>query len=116
MPDDLKPTAMQEHYARGLELERLAESTGQLEFERTKEIILRHLPSPPAVVADIGGGPGRYALEPKLSYQRLSELAVCRLSVQVRLRLPAPARPTAGRTCCQRPPGSAPPEAALPRR
>src|ERR1700761_2778118 len=62
MPDALKPTAMQEHYARGLERERLAESTGQLEFERTKEIILRHLPSPPAVVADIGGGPGRYAL------------------------------------------------------
>lgn len=62
MPDDLQPTAMQEHYARGLELERLAESTGQLEFERTKEIILRHLPPPPAIVADIGGGPGRYAL------------------------------------------------------
>jgi SAM-dependent methyltransferase len=62
MPDDLRPTAMQEHYARGLELGRLAESIGQLEFERTKEIILRHLPSPPAVVADIGGGPGRYAL------------------------------------------------------
>jgi hypothetical protein len=62
MPDALKPTQMQEHYARGLELERLAESTWQLKFERTKEIILRHLPSPPAVVADIGGGPGRYAL------------------------------------------------------
>src|SRR5207342_1873839 len=25
-------------------------------------VILRHLPAPPAVVADIGGGPGRYAL------------------------------------------------------
>jgi SAM-dependent methyltransferase len=62
MPDDLQPTAMQEHYARGLELDRLAESTGQLEFERTKEIILRYLPPPPAVVADIGGGPGLYAL------------------------------------------------------
>jgi SAM-dependent methyltransferase len=72
MPDDLKPTAMQEHYARGLELERLAESTGRLEFERTKEIILRYLPSPPAVVADIGGGPGRYALWlAQLGYQIL---------------------------------------------
>jgi len=62
MPDDLKLTAMREHYDRGAELGRLAESFGQLEFERTKELILRHLPPPPAVVADIGGGPGRYSL------------------------------------------------------
>lgn len=62
MPDGLMPAAMQEHYARGLEMGRLAEPIGQLEFERTKEIIARHLPPPPAVVADIGGGPGRYAL------------------------------------------------------
>ena len=62
MPDDRKLTAMFEHYARGLELGRLGEPTGQLEFERTKEIILRQLPPPPALVADIGGGPGRYAL------------------------------------------------------
>jgi SAM-dependent methyltransferase len=34
---------------------------GQLEFERTKEIILRDLPPLPAAVADIGGGPGAYA-------------------------------------------------------
>lgn len=33
-----------------------------MEFERTKEILLRHLPAAPAVVADIGGGPGAYAL------------------------------------------------------
>ena len=33
-----------------------------VEFERTTEILLGHLPPPPAVVADIGGGPGRYAL------------------------------------------------------
>ncbi len=32
-----------------------------IEFERTKEIILRLLPPAPALVADIGGGPGRYA-------------------------------------------------------
>jgi SAM-dependent methyltransferase len=72
MPDDLKPATMEEHYARGLELDRLAGSIGQLEFERTKEIILRHLPSPPAVVADIGGGPGRYSLWlAQLGYQVL---------------------------------------------
>src|SRR5215469_4699266 len=62
MPDDPKLDAMREHYDRGRELGRLAESFGRLEFERTKEIILRRLPPPPAVVADIGGGPGRYAL------------------------------------------------------
>jgi SAM-dependent methyltransferase len=62
MPDDPKLIAMYEYYDRGRELGRLAESYGRLEFERTKEIIVRHLPPPPAVVADIGGGPGRYSL------------------------------------------------------
>jgi 2-polyprenyl-3-methyl-5-hydroxy-6-metoxy-1,4-benzoquinol methylase len=33
-----------------------------VEFERTCEIVLRCLPAAPAVVADVGGGPGRYAL------------------------------------------------------
>lgn len=53
---------MREHYALGLERDRLVESTGLLEFERTKQIVLRQLPAPPAVIADIGGGPGAYAL------------------------------------------------------
>jgi SAM-dependent methyltransferase len=53
---------MRAYYERGEELDRLAGPRGQLEFERTKEIILRRLPPPPATVADIGGGPGRYAL------------------------------------------------------
>jgi SAM-dependent methyltransferase len=55
--------ALHEHYARGGERDRLADrGRGVLEFERTKEILLRRLPAPPALVADIGGGPGRYAL------------------------------------------------------
>jgi SAM-dependent methyltransferase len=55
--------AMHAHYELGKEADRLAESgAGRLEFERTQEILLRALPPPPAVVADIGGGPGRYAL------------------------------------------------------
>jgi len=53
---------MQAHYAPGREAGRLAIGLGLVEFERTKEIVLRALPAPPAVVADIGGGPGRYAL------------------------------------------------------
>lgn len=72
MPDDTRFTAMRDHYDRGRELGRLDESSGQLEFERTKEIILRYLPPPPGVVADIGGGPGRYALWlARLGYQVL---------------------------------------------
>jgi SAM-dependent methyltransferase len=50
------------HYARGEERDRLSAGRGQLEFTRTTEIILRSLPAAPALVADIGGGPGRYAL------------------------------------------------------
>jgi SAM-dependent methyltransferase len=63
MADDRYASAMLEFYERGLEAGRLVTSgAGQLEFERTQEIVLRHLPPPPAVIADIGGGPGRYAL------------------------------------------------------
>ncbi len=34
---------------------------GQIEFARTQEIIMRYLPTPPAVILDIGGGSGPYA-------------------------------------------------------
>lgn len=54
---------MSAYYGLGKEQERLSSGpAGELEFERTKEIVLRHLPPAPAVVADIGGGPGAYAL------------------------------------------------------
>src|SRR6478672_9614982 len=53
---------LQAHYAQGKEWERLGDPTGVIEFERTKEILQRRLPAAPAVIADIGGGPGRYAL------------------------------------------------------
>lgn len=54
---------MHEYYERGLEANRLsADGAGRLEFERTKEIVLRRLPPAPATIADIGGGPGRYSL------------------------------------------------------
>ncbi len=36
-------------------------AAGILEFARSRELILRHLPPPPNVVSDIGGGPGVYA-------------------------------------------------------
>lgn len=49
-------------YAQGLEKDRLATPLGVVECERTREILARGLPPPPAVVADIGGGPGAYAV------------------------------------------------------
>ena len=60
--EDGHEAELREHYARGEERGRLAAGHGRLEFARTTEIILRHLPTAPALVADIGGGPGRYAL------------------------------------------------------
>jgi SAM-dependent methyltransferase len=50
------------HYGVVEEAARLSKSAvGQLEFARTREILARMLPSPPARVLDVGGGPGRYA-------------------------------------------------------
>ncbi len=61
--DDQDSRELHAYYARGEERERLAaDALGVLEFERTAEILLRYLPPAPCVVADVGGGPGRYAL------------------------------------------------------
>ena len=63
MADDPQRAAMHEYYELGAEDERLVRSArGRLEFERTQEIVQRYLPRPPAAIADVGGGPGRYAL------------------------------------------------------
>jgi SAM-dependent methyltransferase len=59
---DLEHAALAAYYRRGRERDRLTGGRGDLEFTRTVEIVLRRLPAAPAVVADIGGGPGRYAL------------------------------------------------------
>ncbi len=44
------------------ETARLAEASGRLELERTKEILARVLPPPPARVIDVGGAAGVYSL------------------------------------------------------
>jgi ubiquinone/menaquinone biosynthesis C-methylase UbiE len=49
------------YYDRGEEQGRLA-GMARLELVRTQELLDRHLPPPPAVVLDAGGGPGAYAL------------------------------------------------------
>jgi SAM-dependent methyltransferase len=44
------------------EIDRLSRTAyGRLERERTKELLLRFLPSAPATILDVGGGPGVYA-------------------------------------------------------
>jgi ubiquinone/menaquinone biosynthesis C-methylase UbiE len=49
-------------YGQGLERERLASGSGALEFARTQALLERYLPPSPATIADVGGGPGRYAI------------------------------------------------------
>src|SRR3954466_14213814 len=63
MADDRALDLVHRHYELGLEESRLEEALGSIELARTLEVAARVLPRPPAVVADIGGGPGRYALE-----------------------------------------------------
>ena len=55
------PREVLDFYARGQEDERLDCDEGKLERCRTEELLLRHLPVPPAVVLDVGGGTGQYA-------------------------------------------------------
>jgi SAM-dependent methyltransferase len=49
------------YYELGLERDRLTQGHSRVEFERTKELLTRFLPKPPARVLDVGGGPGAYA-------------------------------------------------------
>jgi SAM-dependent methyltransferase len=60
--EDADLAELSAHYSRGEERDRLSAGRGLLEFIRTTSIVLRFLPAAPALVADIGGGPGRYAL------------------------------------------------------
>jgi len=53
--------SIEQYYAEYPEHERLSSARGQLEFERTKRIVQRFLPTPPAIVADVGGGTGPYS-------------------------------------------------------
>jgi ubiquinone/menaquinone biosynthesis C-methylase UbiE len=53
---------IESYYAQGGEQARLDQGYFPLERARTQEIVLRHLPPPPAVVLDVGGAAGVYAL------------------------------------------------------
>jgi ubiquinone/menaquinone biosynthesis C-methylase UbiE len=60
-PGSALPPEALAHYGAGLEAARLRTGAGRLELVRTLEILDRYLPPPPAVVLDVGGGPGAYA-------------------------------------------------------
>jgi SAM-dependent methyltransferase len=49
------------HYEKIPEDPRLQIGWGPLEFARTQELILRHLPPPPREILDVGGGAGVYS-------------------------------------------------------
>lgn len=55
------PPEMLGHYSSGYESQRLLHGSSQIELARTQELITRYAPPPPAIVFDIGGGPGVYA-------------------------------------------------------
>jgi SAM-dependent methyltransferase len=59
--DQSLPNEIARYYQRGMEVGRLSSPFGELELVRTQEILRRYLPAPPAVVLDVGGGPGTYA-------------------------------------------------------
>jgi ubiquinone/menaquinone biosynthesis C-methylase UbiE len=50
------------YYLLGAEAERLAAELGELERLRTQQIMARELPPPPAVIFDVGGAAGVYAI------------------------------------------------------
>jgi ubiquinone/menaquinone biosynthesis C-methylase UbiE len=54
--------AIADFYAGAPEENRLASGDGLLEQLRTRELIERHAPPPPAIVLDVGGAAGVYAL------------------------------------------------------
>lgn len=55
------PEEIARHYLSVDESRRLLEGRGVLEAARTREIVLRYLPPPPAVLFDVGGGAGAHA-------------------------------------------------------
>jgi len=55
------PPEVMSYYDHAPEETRLESGPFRLEFERTRELLARVLPAPPAAVADVGGGAGAYS-------------------------------------------------------
>src|SRR5262249_21752062 len=56
------PKEISRYYQEVAEEGRLGAGVSQLEFARTKEVVLRYPPPPPATILDVGGAAGAYAL------------------------------------------------------
>lgn len=56
------PSEALEMYQQGMEAGRLSDGYSQLELLRVQELMTRFLPASPAVVLDVGGGPGVHSL------------------------------------------------------
>jgi ubiquinone/menaquinone biosynthesis C-methylase UbiE len=90
------------HYTKvARERSRFVSVRGQLEFERSKELIRRFLPRRPSVIYDVGGGPGTYS----------SWLA--RLGHEVHLVDPVPLHVRLAQQAAVRAPRAAPAEITL---
>src|SRR5262245_35883325 len=97
-PSDL-PHEITSHYDAFAEESRLAMGPSQLEFERTKEILLRLLPPPPARIVDVGGAAGAYSLWlAERGYEVHLVDAAGRLVEEARSRSARAARPLASAT------------------
>ena len=60
-PPGAIPPEILKYYENNAEEDRLKGRDGLLELVRTQELVLRFLPPAPAVIYDIGGGPGVYS-------------------------------------------------------
>lgn len=58
----LIPREIEGHYQQAVEAERLAADQGELERLRTQQILAHELPPPPALIFDVGGAAGVYAI------------------------------------------------------
>jgi ubiquinone/menaquinone biosynthesis C-methylase UbiE len=85
-----------DYYRRAPEESRLEQGPSQLEQARTRELIQRFAPPPPAVVVDVGGAAGAYALWlSDLGYTVHLVDAVPRLVAEAERRSAAARRPLA---------------------
>lgn len=92
--ESLIPEEITRFYDKAPEESRLSNGRSQLEFARTKELILRHLRAPPATVLDVGGAAGVYALWlAELGYDVHLVDAVPRLVEEARRRSAAAPKP-----------------------
>ena len=98
VPAPVRPEIIS-HYSRvAREQSRFRSTRGQLEFERSKELLRRFLPRHRSVIYDVGGGPGTYSFW------------LSRLGHEVHLVDPVPLHIHQARAKAERAPRSAPAE------